>query len=395
LLFRRLQGERKPAITEMARANTQQLLDQIQQDIEALNTELFKLRGVPDPDDKEAKDRVAHQAQPVSTVVSRSTYKPVQLSLKPRLALKGHFDKVYSLMWSFDKDAKRLVSASQDGRLLFWNAISTNKIGSISLRSSWVMTCAYSPSSNLVASGGLDNVCTIYKVDNPPFKTHESKVYKDLNFHEGYISSCRFIDDTKIVTGSGDSKAVLWDIEKAAPICIFKGHLADVACVAVPIALPGYQNQGPAQSPSTFLSSACDNTAKLWDFRANQGKSVMTFLGHESDVNSIEYFPDGNAFVTGSDDSTCRLFDLRALRQLQKYGDPKILCGISSVACSTSGRFIFGGYDDYSCYAWDTLTGEKAAELKSHLNRVSCLGVSRDGYVLATGSWDTNINIWV
>ncbi len=32
------------------------------------------------------------------------------------------------------------------------------------LRSSWVMTCAYAPSGNSVACGGLDNICSIYSL---------------------------------------------------------------------------------------------------------------------------------------------------------------------------------------------------------------------------------------
>jgi len=57
-----------------------------------------------------------------------------------------------------------LVSASQDGRLLVWDALTTNKTHAIPLRSSWVMTCAYSPGDGgkFVASGGLDNNCSIY-----------------------------------------------------------------------------------------------------------------------------------------------------------------------------------------------------------------------------------------
>ena len=60
--------------------------------------------------------------------------------------------------------SNNLVSASQDGKLLVWDARTTNKLHAIPLRSSWVMTCAYSPSGNLVACGGLDNICSVYNL---------------------------------------------------------------------------------------------------------------------------------------------------------------------------------------------------------------------------------------
>ena len=50
--------------------------------------------------------------------------------------------------------------------------------------------------------------------------------------------------------------------------------------------------------------------AFVWDMRT--GNYVQYFEGHESDINSVKYHPSGDAIGTGSDDSSCRLFDLRA-----------------------------------------------------------------------------------
>lgn len=79
-----------------------------------------------------------------------------------------------------------------------------------------------------------------------------------------------------------------------------------------------------------------------------------------------QFFPNGNAFGTGSDDATCRLFDLRADQELMTYSHDNIICGITSVAFSKSGRLLLAGYDDFNCNVWDTLKGERAGE--SHLN---------------------------
>ncbi len=76
-----------------------------------------------------------------------------------------------------------------------------SQIHAIPLRSSWVMTCAYAPSGSFVACGGLDNICSIYSL-----KTREGnvRVSKELQGHSGYLSSCRFLDDSRILTSSGD-----------------------------------------------------------------------------------------------------------------------------------------------------------------------------------------------
>lgn len=108
---------------------------------------------------------------------------------------------------------------------------------------------------------------------------------------------------------------------------------------------------------------------------------------------SIRFFPNGDAFATGSDDASCRLFDIRADRELNAFTHDNILCGITSVAFSISGRILFGGYDDWTCNVWDTLKGERVGVLTGHENRVSCLGVSSDGMALCTGSWDSTLKV--
>lgn len=107
----------------------------------------------------------------------------------------------------------------------------------------------------------------------------------------------------------------------------------------------------------------------------------------------FRFFPNGDAFATGSDDASCKLFDLRADRELNTYAHDNILCGITSVAFSISGRVLFAGYDDYNCNVWDTLKGERIGVLAGHENRISCMGVSGDGVALCTGSWDSLLKV--
>ena len=192
-----------------------------------------------------------------------------------------------------------------------------------------------------------------------------TRVACELSGHSGYLSCCRFINDRRIITSSGDMTCMLWDIESGSKVTEFADHLGDVMSISI----------NPT-SRNIFVSGACDTFAKLWDIRT--GRAVQTFAGHESDINAIQFFPDGNAFGTGSDDTSCRLFDIRADRELNIYqvrfmsnpvdpyfgtyganftsslvsSDDQVLCGITSVAFSVSGRLLFAGYDDFECKVW-------------------------------------------
>lgn len=81
---------------------------------------------------------------------------------------------------------------------------------------------------------------------------------------------------------------------------------------------------------------------------------------HSTSCAPPQFFPNGSAFATGSDDATCRLFDLRADQELSLYCHDNIICGITSVAFSRSGRLLLAGYDDFNCNIWDSMKGDRA-----------------------------------
>lgn len=140
--------------------------------------------------------------------------------------------------------------------------------------------------------------------------------------HRGYISSCSFINSGQVLTTSGDRTNCIWDLSKPLkPILTFRGHSADVLCSSF-----------TESNPNVFITGSCDSTAKVWDIRT--GACTQTFFSHEADINSIEFFPDGVAFGTGSDDSSCRLLDIRCYGELATFSNPKISCA------ATSGIFI-------------------------------------------------------
>lgn len=206
---------------------------------------------------------------------------------------QGHFGKVYSMHWGHD--GTHLVSASQDGRLIVWNGHTTNKREAIALRSSWVMTCCFEQTQGgMVACGGLDNLCSVYNVGSGSAAAASAgaggasvRPVHELAAHDGYISCCRFIDERGLLTSSGDSTCIFWDVEKNEAVASFADHGGDVMSLSVL----------PHTNRNVFVSGSCDATAKVWDIR--QGKCVQTFAGHESDVNAVAFFPDGNAFGTG------------------------------------------------------------------------------------------------
>src|SRR5262249_18495367 len=72
--------------------------------------------------------------------------------------------------------------------------------------------------------------------------------------------------------------------------------------------------------------------------------------GHTGEINSVAYSPDGTTVLTGSQDNTARLWDVKTGQQLH------ILQGhtgyITSVAFSHQGAAIITGSNDNSARIW-------------------------------------------
>ena len=81
------------------------------------------------------------------------------------------------------------MSASQDGKLIIWDAYTTNKVHAIPLRSSWVMTCAYAPSERVEAST-TSAQCTISRHGKGPLVVVESFQGTPATFPAAVSSMC-------------------------------------------------------------------------------------------------------------------------------------------------------------------------------------------------------------
>jgi len=233
-----------------------------------------------------------------------------------------------------------------------------------------------------IASGGLDNICSIYSLKPEANKDGPIKVARELTGHGGYLGCCKFLSEAQILTGSGDWTSVLWDIEKITKIQTFVDHDGDVVDIAL------------HEDKKSFVTASCDSSCKAHDITS--GKSTHCFYGNlDVDFNAVSFFPNFLAFGAGAEDGISHLFDLRSERELQTYTPDGKPSGITSVDFSKSGRYLFCGCDDATVQVFDSLTGKKLWGLDGgHDQRVSCLSVNTDGSALLTGSWDNLLKIW-
>lgn len=285
--------------------------------------------------------------------------------------------KVLSIDWC--RSGKYLVISLQNGSLCVWDTQGKERVLGIPTPCTWVFTVAFSPSTSLIAAGGLDSKCNIYKL---PREKSNAVEHQHVAQHQSYVLACSFTtSDYQILTASSDCTSALWDVETAHLIKDFKGHSSDVTCL-------DFQKS----SGHCFATGSDDHRLKIWDIR--QGKCTQTFNSHTAEVNQVRFFPNGDAVASVSDDMTARLYDLRMEAEIAVYKRKTILFPACSLDFSLNGRLLFAGYGDHSFHVWDTLKTSHCGSVYSHENKVNALKLSPDGCCLATGSWDQTVKLW-
>ncbi|XP_050438818.1 guanine nucleotide-binding protein subunit beta-5b-like [Adelges cooleyi] len=300
-------------------------------------------------------------------------------TVKVRRMLEELSCKFTCFDWSVDK--QHIVSSTESGTLIIWNAYRNKKEKTILMPNNLVLTCAYSPSGNIVACGGSDNKVNVINILSSVEST-SSEVH-NVGTHLSFVSCCSFPNsDHQILTGSGDASAVLWDIESGQMIQSFHSHVKDILAIDI----------SSSEIGNIFISGGCDKKVLLWDMRA--GQSVKSFVGHLADINCVKYHPSGDIIASGSDDGTCRMYDLRADKEIALYSENSIVSCIESIDFSLSGRLFFAGCTGHLIRVWDNLTREKVRVLQKHRNRVTTVKTSPDGTSLASASWDGTLCVW-
>ncbi|MCC5666113.1 hypothetical protein LC653_19845 [Nostoc sp. CHAB 5784] len=140
----------------------------------------------------------------------------------------------------------------------------------------------------------------------------------------------------------------------------------------------------------TLASSSSDYTIKLWNLET--GKEIRTLTGHDNDVKSVSFSPDGKTLASGSGDNTIKLWNLETGKEI------RTLTGhdnwVFSVSFSPDGKTLASGSGDATIKLWNLETGKEIRTLTGHDNWVLSVSFSPDGKTLASGSEDKTIKLW-
>ena len=296
--------------------------------------------------------------------------------------IKGGLGRVRSL--SISPDGKHVASVGTSGTeetdryeaaIKQWDLSTGTCIQTIgSKHTDWILSVAYSPNGQRIATGCRDSSIKIWDAVT-------GELIKTNQYHVGRVNTVAFSPDSQLLASAGDDKvACLYDLGSNQVVHKLKGHIDVIRTICF-------------SSDGRFLvSGSYDESIKLWDIES--GRLFRTLLGHSNWVRAVSFSSDNRLLASGSDDQTLKLWEASSgycKRTFQGYAHVFL-----TVEVHPSGRFFASGSMDPTIRFWDVDTGKCTHSFETDSTWISCLKFRADGRILAAPKGIDNpiISLW-
>jgi WD40 repeat protein len=302
--------------------------------------------------------------------------KPVALGApKLQRVLRGSLVAIQTV--DFRADGKQLVAGAADGAVTVWDLETTEakQPQSFEPADSPATIAVVSPDGKLLATTGTSNERPAILVRN----LESGKIANVLLGHSGPVKAIAFSNDnTKVVSGSDDKTARVWDLNDAKfpELARFAEHTGSVTAVA-------FKSDG-----LQVVSGSADKSVKLWSVADT--KLVMNFAGHTGAVVAVA-MPSTNQPVSASSDKTIRFWNAangQATRTLTEAA------AVTTMIISRDSARLAVAIADKSVKVYQPSNGSLQLTLKGFATNAHALAFSLDNKRLVSGMADHQAMVW-
>jgi WD40 repeat protein len=239
-----------------------------------------------------------------------------------------------------------------------------------------VFAAAFSPDGRRIVTGSMDGTARLWDAQTgeavgPPLP------------HNAFVLAVAFSPDGKtVLTGSmlldtKQGEARFWDAATGQP----KGP---------PRKFPGGPVYWVAFSPDGKASTALSPGREVWLWPSPTDQSAGLPLRHQGVVQAVAFSPDGKHVLTGSQDRTARLWDTTTglpVGPALSHGQP-----VNAVAFSPDGNELLTG-GGFTVQRWQRETGERLGKPLVHSQALKEAGFGPDGATVITATADS-LQVW-
>ena len=201
-----------------------------------------------------------------------------------------------------------------------------------------------------------------------------NKILKD---HTDWITSVALSSDGHYsVTGSRDGTVYLYARATGESTLIFE-HADPIISVAF-----GFNNK--------CLLIGLKSEVRLFDLINNKITKTLICEDSTDSLTSVALSSDSKYVITGSQDRTARLWDLKTGKTVKilRHTDT-----ITSIALSKDGKYALIGAEDSTVLLWNLTTYETKI-LKGHRSSITSVAFSKNSEQALTGSEDATVRLW-
>ncbi len=302
----------------------------------------------------------------------------------PKLMLPiGHTDIVRSAR--FSPDGKKIVTTSNDKTAKIWETATGSLLADLKGHNSDVISGQFSPDGKKIVTASWDSTAIVWDVAS-------ATIVWILKGHSKVVYYAEFSPDgKKIITVSGDKTAKIWDVSTGEILFDLSGedgHTRELT----------YAQFSPVCADDSIggkriVTASKDGSAKIWD---GANGNYLNEVRHSSDVNSVQFSPDGKFIVTASADTTTIMWNVETAKYRFEFNGHKR--SVISAQFSPDGKLLVTASLDSTAMLWyvdksiDSL--RFITRLTGHQRELYSAEFSPDGKKIVTCSKGRNAKIW-